>query len=132
MSSGSAIHVDAKNAWNGVPEGMTETSANRIDAGGIPLMSYDRSSYNNATSDRWLTSASYLVMKNINLSYSLPKKLLAPLNGAISSLTLTVGVENLFTVTGRKGMNPQYGFLGGSDDTYVTARVWNLGLALSF
>ena len=132
MSSGSAIHVDAKNAWNGVPEGMTETSTNRIDAGGIPLMSYDRSSYNNATSDRWLTSASYLVMKNINLSYSLPKKLLAPLNGAISSLTLTVGVENLFTVTGRKGMNPQYGFLGGSDDTYVTARVWNLGLALSF
>ena len=132
MSSGSAIHVDAKNAWNGVPEGMTETSANRIDAGGIPLMSYDRSQYNNATSDRWLTSASYLVMKNINLSYSLPKKLLAPLNGAISSLTLTVGVENLFTVTGRKGMNPQYGFLGGSDDTYVTARVWNLGLALSF
>jgi len=132
MSSGSAIHIDAKNAWNGVPEGMTETSANRIDAGGIPLMSYDRSSYNNATSDRWLTSASYLVMKNINLSYSLPKKVLAPLNGAISSLTLTVGVENLFTVTGRKGMNPQYGFLGGSDDTYVTARVWNLGLALSF
>lgn len=132
MSSGSAIHVDAKNAWNGVPEGMTETSANRIDAGGIPLMSYDRSSYNNATSDRWLTSASYLVMKNINLSYSLPKKVLAPLNGAISGLTLTVGVENLFTVTGRKGLNPQYGFLGGSDDTYVTARVWNLGLALSF
>ena len=132
MSSGSAIHVDAKNAWNGVPEGMTETSTNRIDAGGIPLMSYDRSSYNNATSDRWLTSASYLVMKNINLSYSLPKKVLAPLNGAISSLTLTVGVENLFTVTGRKGLNPQYNFLGGSDDTYVTARVWNLGLALSF
>ena len=132
MSSGSAIHVDAKNAWNGVPEGMTETSTNRIDAGGIPLMSYDRSQYNNATSDRWLTSASYLVMKNINLSYSLPKKLLAPLNGAISSLTLTVGVENLFTVTGRKGLNPQYNFLGGSDDTYVTARVWNLGLALSF
>ena len=132
MSSGSAIHVDAKNAWNGVPEGMTETSANRIDAGGIPLMSYDRSSYNNATSDRWLTSASYLVMKNINLSYSLPKKVLAPLNGAIAGLTLTVGVENLFTITGRKGMNPQYSFTGGSDDTYVTARVWNLGLSLSF
>ena len=132
MSSGSAIHVDALDAWNGVPEGMTETSSNRIAGDGIPAMNYDRSSYNNATSDRWLTNASYLVMKNINLSYSLPKKLLTPLNAGITGLTLSVGVENLFTVTGRKGLNPQYNFTGGYDDTYVTARVWNLGLAINF
>ena len=132
MSSGSALHKDALKAWNGVPEGMTETSANRIDRNGIPAMDYNLSSKNNATSDRWLTNASYLVMKNISLSYSLPKKLLAGLEAGVNGLTLTAGVENLFTLTGRKGMNPQYSFTGGSDDTYVTARVWNFGLSVSF
>ena len=132
MSSGSALHKDALKAWNGVPEGMTETSANRIDPNGVPAMDYNLSSKNNATCDRWLTSASYLVMKNISLSYSLPKKWLTSLNAGVNGATLTAGVENLFTLTGRKGMNPQYNFTGGSDDTYVTARVWNFSLNVNF
>ena len=132
MSSGSAIHKDALKAWNGVPEGMTETSANRIDPNGIPAMNYDRSSKNNATSDRWLTNASYLVCKNISLSYSLPKSILNAWNVGINGITLNAGVENLFTITARKGMNPQYSFLGGSDDTYVTSRVFNFGMTLNF
>ena len=132
MSSGSAIHKDALKAWNGVPEGMTETSANRIDPNGIPAMNYDRSSKNNATSDRWLTNASYLVCKNISLSYSLPKSILNSWNVGITGITLNAGVENLFTITARKGMNPQYSFLGGSDDTYVTSRVFNFGMTLNF
>ena len=132
MSSGSALHKDALKAWDGVPAGMTETSANRIDPNGIPAMDYNRSSKSNATSDRWLTSSSYLVMKNISLSYSLPKKILTGLNAGINGVTLTAGVENLFTLTARKGMNPQYSFTGGSDDTYVTARVWNFSLNVNF
>ena len=132
MDSGSAIHKDALNAWNGAPAGMTEESANRLNPNGIPAMNYDLSTYNNATSDRWLTSASYLVCKNIALSYNLPKKLLAPLSGVISGITLNAGVENLFTITSRRGINPQYSFTGGSDDTYVTARVVNFGIAINF
>ena len=132
MDSGSALHKDALKAWNGVPEGITETSANRIDRNGIPAMDYNLSSKNNATSDRWLTNASYLVMKNISLSYSLPKNILSGWEIGVNALTFTAGVENLFTLTGRKGMNPQYSFTGGSDDTYVTARVWNFGLSVSF
>lgn len=50
----------------------------------------------------------------------------------ISGLTLTAGIENLFTVTARKGLNPQFSFNGTSDDTYVTARVYNLGLTVKF
>ena len=132
MDSGSALHKDALKAWNGVPEGITETSANRIDRNGIPAMDYNLSSKNNATSDRWLTNASYLVMKNLSLSYSLPKNILSGWEIGVNALTFTAGVENLFTLTGRKGMNPQYSFTGGSDDTYVTARVWNFGLSVSF
>lgn len=130
MSSGSALHKDALKSWDGVPEGMTETSANRIDPNGVPALDFNRSTDNNATSDRWLTSASYLVFKNLNLSYSLPKSWMN--RWGISGLTLTAGIENLFTVTARKGLNPQFSFNGTSDDTYVTARVYNLGLTVKF
>ena len=130
ISPGSALHKDALKSWDGVPEGMTETSANRIDPNGVPALDFNRSTDNNATSDRWLTSASYLVFKNLNLSYSLPKSWMN--RWGISGLALTAGIENLFTVTARKGLNPQFSFNGTSDDTYVTARVYNLGLTVKF
>lgn len=132
MSSGSALHKDVLNSWNGVPEGMTETSANRIDKNGIPVLDFNLSTYNNASSDRWLTDASYLVFKNLSLAYQLPRQWMGVFGGAISGLAVKVSAENLFTLTGRKGMNPQYNFMGGSDDTYVTARVFNVGLSVNF
>lgn len=130
MSSGTALHKDVLQSWNGVPEGMSETSANRIDPNGLPALDFNRSTDNNAVSDRWLTSASYLVLKNLNFSYNLPQKWMN--QWGISGLMLTAGIENLFTVTARKGLNPQYSFNGGSDDTYVTARVYNFGLTVKF
>lgn len=129
-ASGSAYHKDILNSWDGAPAGMTETSANRIDPNGTPRADYNKSSDLNATSDRWLTSASYFVFKNLNLSYSLPKSWLR--NLGVDGLSLNAGIENLFTLTSRKGLNPQYSFNGGSDDTYVTARVYNLGLTVNF
>ena len=129
-SSASANHKDIMKSWMGVPEGMTETSANRIDPDGLPAIDFNRSPDNNDTSDRWLTSASYLVFKNLNLSYNLPKGWIQHLG--ISGIALTAGIENLFTLTSRKGLNPQYSFNGASDDTYVTARVYNFGLTVKF
>ena len=130
VSSASANHADILNGWNGIPEGMTETSADRIDPNGTPAIDFNRSQHSNASSDRWLTSASYFVFKNISLSYSLPKSLVSKLG--VAGATLTAGAENLFSFTSRKGLNPQYSFSGGYDDTYVTARVFNFGLSLTF
>ena len=115
-AAGSAYHKDILNSWNGAPAGMTETSPNRIDPNGIPRIDYYKSSDLNATSDRWLVSSSYLVFKNLSLSYELPKKWMK--NLGIEGLMLNAGVENLFTLTARKGLNPQYSFNGGSDDTH--------------
>lgn len=53
-------------------------------------------------------------------------------NIGLEGLSLNFGVENLFTLTSRKGLNPQYSFNGGYDDTYVTARVYNFGLTMKF
>lgn len=132
MDSGTALHSDVLNAWKGVPAGMTETSANRIDPKGIPAMDFNRSSRNNATSDRWFTSASYLIFKNLSLSYDLPKNWINSLGGAVSGVSVKVSAENLFTLTSRKGLNPQYSFVGKTDDTYVSARVFNVGLSVNF
>lgn len=129
-SSASANHKDILKSWNGVPEGMTETSPNRLDPNGIPVIDFNRSTYNNDTSDRWLTSADYLIFKNINLTYNLPKAWIQSMG--IQGLQVKAGAENLFTLTARKGMNPQYSFNGGSEDTYVSARVFNFGLSVTF
>ena len=129
-SSASANHKDILKSWNGVPAGMTETSPNRIDPNGTPIIDFNLSTYNNDTSDRWLTSADYLIFKNINLSYNLPKTWIQSLG--IQGLTVKAGAENLFTLTARKGMNPQYSFNGASGDTYVSARVFNFGLSVTF
>lgn len=81
-----------------------------------------------STSSRWLQDASYFVVKNINLGYRIPKRLTDKIN--VKGIILNASVENLVTITSLKGMNPQYNFTGGSDDTYGTARVFNLGVTL--
>ncbi|MCR5077972.1 MAG: SusC/RagA family TonB-linked outer membrane protein [Prevotella sp.] len=129
-SSARALHEDVLGSWNGVPAGMTATSPDRIDPDGTPILDFNGSSENNAISDRWLTSSSYFVMKSIMLTYRLPKTLVA--KWGLGGISVKAGVENLFTLTARKGINPQYSFNGGNDDTYVSARVFNFGLAVDF
>ena len=129
-SSAAALHKDILGSWDGVPAGIPATSPNRIDPHGIPIIDFNQSNENNSLSDRWLTSASYLIMKNIMLTYRLPKTLVS--SWGLGGVSVKAGVENLFTVTSRKGLNPQYSFKGGSDDTYVSARVFNFGLSVDF
>ena len=136
-----SVHEDNLNAWTGVPAGMTETSPDRINVNGTP-MNYTYSTYkmngtdvsisNDAgTSNRWLVSGNYLVIKNIALSYSLPKHWLTPLQ--IQGLSITASGENLFTFAARKGLNPQYSFGGvTSTNTFVTARVYTAGINIKF
>jgi len=122
----SALHADLVNAWTSAPAGMTATSPNRIDPNGTPVIDFSRSNRNNGTSTRFLQDGSYLVIKNIALSYRLPKTLLSKLD--ISSLNLYMGIENLATFTKLKGMNPQQAFNGTNDNTYVTPRTVSFGI----
>ena len=129
-STARALHKDILKSWSGVPDGMTATSPNRIWRDGVPVIDNGLSSYNNALSDRFLTSARYLVMKNITLSYDLPLSWISKFD--LTGLQVKVGCENLFTATSRKGINPQYGFSGTQDATYTTARIFNVGLTVKF
>ena len=137
----SSAHEDNLKSWKEIPAGMTEDSANRIDPNGTPML-YTFSTYkmngeevsisNDAgTSNRWLVSGNYLVVKNIALSYELPKRLLTPLQ--VQGLSLSLACENLRTFAARKGLNPQYNFSGTtSSNDFVTARVVTAGISVRF
>lgn len=126
-----AIHKDALNSWTAAPEGMTADDPNRIDPNGVPEVNYVTTLTNNeGNSTRWLTNSSYLVFKNLNVSYDLPQKWVKPLQ--LQNINLGVSIDNLFTVTARKGMNPQQSMSGGQSQTFGTARVFSFQLNVQF
>lgn len=129
-ASPSAIHNDLLKSWNGVPEGITETSPNRIDPNGIPEVNFTRSADNNATSTRFLQDASYLVLKNVNLSYVLPKRWTKKLD--LSRVRLNLTAENLFTLSSLQGMDPQQGWSGLQYNYLPAARIFSLGINVQF
>jgi hypothetical protein len=73
-----------------------------------------------------LVDASYFIVKNIGLSYDLPKKWAQAID--LSNINVSFNVENPFIFTKRDGLNPQYSFSGSQDQTYVAARIWTFGL----
>ncbi len=123
-------HADILKSWSSVPEGMTDESPNRIWVDGIPMINSDASANNNAESSRWLTNASYIVLKNLYLSYQLPKQWMNALK--IEGAQLSLSCENLFTATKRRGMNPQQNVSGYQYNNYVTPRVITIGLDIKF
>lgn len=135
MTSTSAhtFHKDILKSWTEAPAGVTEDSpfSQRVDTKGVPQANNtNQSNYNNAGSDRWLTSASYLTLKNINLSYDFPKAWTDAMK--LKKLNLGVFIDNVFTTTSRKGINPLYNFSGGQGDTFVQARVFSFQLTAGF
>ncbi|MCM1005638.1 MAG: SusC/RagA family TonB-linked outer membrane protein [Prevotella sp.] len=130
---GSAYHKDVLEAWAGIPEGMTEDSPNRIDPNGVPVNNGQDSQQNNAVSDRWLTNASWLVLKNLNISYDLPQNWVRAIQ--LQNVNVGFSVDNLFTVAGRKGLNPQQTWSGMQDSStpgFMTNRVFSFQLTAKF
>lgn len=131
--SPNALHKDVQNSWR--YENRTEENA--IDPDGTPVLNSNPvinggsiTANLNSTSSRFLTSASYLVLKNINIAYQLPKAWVHKID--LESVTLSATCENLFTKTARKGMNPQYSFAGTQSNSFTTPRVFTVGLNVKF
>ena len=128
-----SLHKDVLDGWTY----EKATSENAIDPDGIPQLNnaplIPGTSIEpdlNSTSSRWLTSASYLILKNLNLTYNLPKSLIRKID--LEGVAVTIACENLFTKTARKGMNPQQNFAGTQSNTFVTPRVFSVGLNVKF
>lgn len=74
--------------------------ANKADALYPSLTNTDNKSY--ANSDFWLEDASFIKLKNICLSYRIPRRVLK-----FASVQLSVSAQDLFTITRYKGMDPE-------------------------
>ncbi|MDL2245808.1 TonB-dependent receptor [Parabacteroides sp. OttesenSCG-928-J18] len=123
-TSPSALHVDILKSWR------PEDASTGVDPNGIPTMNTTLSTFNNATSSRHLISSDYFVVKNVTLSYSIPRKVLKQIG--LNGVTLSASGENLAIFTKKQGMNPQQSFGGTSNNAYVPARVITFGLNLNF
>ena len=97
----------------------------------VPRYVYNNSSRSNYQSSRFLEDASFLRLRNLSLSYDLPKKLLG--KSGISGASVFVNGDNVLVFTKFKGNDPEQGLSGLITTTEVpNVRTVTLGLSLSF
>ncbi|MGI6048084.1 MAG: SusC/RagA family TonB-linked outer membrane protein [Petrimonas sp.] len=117
--TGYNFHKDVKKSW---------TSENQSN--NFARFQYD-DRYFTSTSDRWLTKADYLSLQNVSLGYKIPEKLVRQL--AIEGMTVSVGVDNLFFLSYRRGFVPSRDFDGNIDFGYFpTMSRYMLNLNIKF
>jgi hypothetical protein len=115
---GSHFHADILNRWQ-QPGDVTN----------VPKLQNTLSD-NDGTSTRFLFDGSFLNIKNITLSYTLPRQLLSRLGG-IAGLQVFANVDNAWLFTNNKGMDPQRSITGTSDFSYTPFRTMTVGLNLN-
>jgi hypothetical protein len=94
------------------------------DVTDIPRMDVTNTTNTTATSTRWLTSASFINLRQLTLSYNLPQKV----TGSWSKgLRIYVSGENLFIKSARQGMNVQQNFSGTTSNVYTPSRIFTIG-----
>jgi len=93
----------------------------------VPRLVLDDPNGNNRVSDRFVEDASYLRIKNVRLSYSIPSKWANNLH--VKNTKFYVSAQNLLTVTNYSGFDPEVG--GGVDyGFYPQARTFLAGITI--
>lgn len=99
----------------------------------LPRFTWTNNNDNYRVSDLYIKDGSYMRLKNIQLGYTLPKSWTNKV--FISSLRVYVAAENLLTLTGYEGFDPEisYDASAGIDrGIYPQARTFTLGVNLNF
>ncbi len=86
---------------------------------------------------RWVEDGSYLRLKNINLSYNIPKPLTDRLH--LNAIKAFLSATNLVTLTRYSGYDPEVSSYNGNDaqigvdfSNYPQSKIFNIGLNVSF
>jgi TonB-linked SusC/RagA family outer membrane protein len=94
---------------------------------------------NARVSTRWIEDGSYLRVKNLRIGYSIPASVLQSFShGTLSNLKIYIASQNLLTITGYKGFDPEIGSKNGTltngidYGTYPAPRSFLFGLELGF
>lgn len=118
-AAGDGMSVDLLNRW-------TPTNTNTD----VPRLGTSFSSSWTSTSTRFLVDGDYLRLKNVTLAYNLPKSLLK--KATIENCRLYVQAENLLTLFGQQGLDPEQAINGTSYFRYPAMKTISLGINLSF
>jgi len=113
------------NPWNG--EGSSYTTPRPFIGQTDNIIGY---------SDRWIEKGDYIRLKNIQLGYTVPASFLKKTK-VIEKFRVFAGAQNLFTLTGYSGLDPEIS--GGSiyakgydDGHFPPVRTFTCGLQISF
>lgn len=115
---GAALHADVINRWQ-QPGDITD----------VPRADTTMDTQWQQTSDRFLTDASYLSLRQINASYNLPDTLIQKMG--VSSIRFFANAENVFNLNARKGLNQQQDYSGNTSNLYVPAKSFSIGLNIT-
>lgn len=101
--------------------------SNKAEATYPSLTNTDSKNY--ANSDFWLEDASFVKLKNISISYRIPRRV-----AKFASIQLSVSAQDLFTITRYKGMDPEvYTSYDGLDyGAYPIPRTITFGAKIRF
>ena len=93
--------------------------------------------------DKWVEDGSFIRLKNVSLTYNLPKKFIGN-QKLVQSARLTFGAQNVATITGYKGLDPEVGSYVGRDSgadnqaigldfgRYPLTRVYTFSVGIDF
>jgi hypothetical protein len=102
----------------------------------IPRVSTLRTNLNHRTSDMFLESGDFLRLKNLTVGYTLPSEMTDKIG--LTRLRFYVSGQNVFTITGYSGLDPELGLTQGNLQQnvdfaqYPQARTFLLGVNIGF
>jgi hypothetical protein len=99
--------------------------ANNINAT-FPRLKYGSDNQTNIASSYWLYDASYVKLKNIQIGYTLPGVLTNKIG--MSRARVFVSGENVLTITGYPGLDPEV----GANISYPTMKQYAAGINVTF
>ena len=119
MSAAYNQYATVLNRWNG--EGTSNV---------MPRAVWGDPNGNCRVSDRYVENGSYLRLKNITLAYNFDKALISRIG--LESARLSFSAENVATITGYSGFDPEVGENGLDFSSFPAARTFNIGLSFNF
>ena len=101
------------------------------------INSNDNTILNNVPSSAWIQNGSYLKLKNFTVGYTLPQDFAKRI--AVSKVRVYISSQNLFTITGYKGLDPEVGSQGGNatqngvdNGIYPSSMYFTVGINATF
>lgn len=91
-----------------------------------PILRNNANEKNNIPSDAFVHNAAYFRCKNIQLGYTIPKKITKKF--FVEILKVYISIDNLFTITSFPGLDPEVGATVG----YPTVRQYSVGINVTF